>query len=186
MGTLGATTHTAAVRAATHTAATSGAAAAAKAAVSPRKANGTAAYGHKPSATTVLLSSPTYASRAAASAANAKAVSSSPTYSSKTGLQLKKAAPTTGTLLNSVAEGVPPTLKPQPGPRGLAARPKTGSYYRETDFGVGFQRGYGRTASTQLKTLSPNTAGLANPAHPPRTTSEMEFVKLGATFELPG
>ena len=100
--------------------------------------------------------------------------------------QLKKAAPTTGTLLNSVAEGVPPTLKPQPGPRGLAARPKTGSYYRETDFGVGFQRGYGRTASTQLKTLSPNTAGLANPAHPPRTTSEMEFVKLGATFELPG
>ena len=43
-----------------------------------------------------------------------------------------------------------------------------------------------RQASTQLKTLSPNTAGLANPAHPPRTTSEMEFVKLGATFELPG
>ena len=88
------------MRAATHTAATSGAAAAAKAAVSPRKANGTAAYGHKPSATTVLLSSPTYASRAAASAANAKAVSSSPTYSSKTGLQLKKAAPTTGTPLS--------------------------------------------------------------------------------------
>lgn len=39
----------------------------------------------------------------------------------------------------------------------LAARPKprTTKYYRETDYGVGYSRGYGRTASSQLGELSP-------------------------------
>lgn len=42
----------------------------------------------------------------------------------------------------------------------LAARPKlvTSKYYRETDYGVGYSRGYGRTASSQLGMLSPSVS----------------------------
>ncbi len=42
----------------------------------------------------------------------------------------------------------------------LAARPKTRTtkYYRETDYGVGYSRGYGRTASSQLGALSPSVS----------------------------
>eukprot|EP01047_Picozoa_sp_COSAG01_P038774 COSAG01_NODE_3163_length_6477_cov_140.457981_5_plen_129_part_00 len=32
-----------------------------------------------------------------------------------------------------------------------AKAPRVASYYRDTDYGVGFTRGYGRTASTQVR-----------------------------------
>jgi hypothetical protein len=50
-----------------------------------------------------------------------------------------------------------------------AARPqvRTSKYYRETDYGVGFSRGYGRTASTQLGVLSPTVSERACSALPP-------------------
>ena len=63
------------------------------------------------------------------------------------------------------------------------SRGRYGYGYRETDHGYGYKK-MPRTGSYVYRTLSPATAQASNAAHPPRTTSELEFVKLASGFEL--
>ena len=52
---------------------------------------------------------------------------------------------------------------------------------RDTDDG-GPKRTYGPQASAVMEQLDPSVQKLSNPSHPPRTSSEVEFVRLAHSF----
>lgn len=138
-------------------------------------ASSSSTYTHKPSAHVLQLKKATDKL-----AASPRGLAASPRVHMRSELAAAGGGGRKAGALGSVPEG---GAVARGAAGATAARPqvRTSKYYRETDYGVGFSRGYGRTASTQLGVLSPTVSeracsALPPPSSPPALASYCVFV----------
>jgi hypothetical protein len=107
----------------------------------------------KKAATTTRSPSPAAQRAAAPPKRRPPAAAAAPAWTATAAASRAEGGPRSTTLTSAATSYRPP----RPGTTRpaltlvRAKAPRVASYYRDTDYGVGFTRGYGRTASTQVR-----------------------------------